>query len=63
MSIEGSATLGRKSRGQMRGGSAENLRWGISVCESKRLKGCESTLGKNCECPSEPSEDSVGKKV
>ena len=63
MSIEGSAKLGRKSQGQMRGGGAENLRWGISVCESKRLKGCELTLGKNCECPSEPLEDSARKKV
>ena len=63
MSIEGSSKLGRKSQGQMRGGSAENPRWGMSVCESKRLKGCESTLNENCECPSVPSKDGVGKKV
>jgi len=30
----------------------------MSMCETKRLKGCESPLDEKCECPSEPSEPS-----
>jgi hypothetical protein len=35
----------RRHRGRMREGGAGSLRWGVSVCESGRLKGCKSMDG------------------
>ena len=64
----GSSRPGRLSRGRREdnGGGKKWVRvWGMSVCESRRLKECESMDGfppdENCEWPSEPSVERPSK--